>query len=296
MDLLDWEAEGDFLILGDRQVFFVDTGGPGVPLLILHGYPTSSFDYRAALPALSASRRVVVHDQLGFGLTDKPRRHHYSLIEQTELALALWDRLGIRSGHVVAHDYGTSVATELLARRSEAALDVDIGAMTLCNGSMHIEMARVRPIQRMLATPVLGSIVAALSTRAVFAYNLRRLVVDPASLPDADIDVMWELLVRDGGRRALPPLTRYLQERRHNWDRWIGALRRTDVPIHVVWGTEDPVAVVEMAHTLVNEIPDSTVTFLEDVGHFPMLEAPHRWVEAVLASGPAPAGPAALPR
>jgi pimeloyl-ACP methyl ester carboxylesterase len=80
---------------------------------------------------------------------------------------------------------------------------------------------------------------------------------------------------------VLPKITGYLNQRVHNWERWIGALRRTKVPIHVVWGTEDPVAVVEMAHVLVNEIPNSQVTFLEDIGHFPMLEAPDRWVAAV---------------
>ncbi len=281
MDLLAWEAEGDFVMVGDHQVFVVDTGGPGVPLVLLHGYPTSSYDYHRVMPALARGGRVIVHDHLGFGLTDKPRRNRYSLMDQADLALRLWQRLGVTGAHVVAHDYGTSVATELLARQADGALDFDLAGVTLSNGSMHIEMAHLRTIQRLLAAPMIGTVVAAVATRTVFAHNMRSLVVDPASLPDDDLDVMWELLTRDGGRWVLPKIAGYLNQRVHNWDRWIGALRRTSVPVHVVWGTEDPVAVVEMAHALVNEIADSQVTFLEDVGHFPMLEAPASWVEAV---------------
>ncbi len=283
MDLASWKAAGSRLTVGDHAIFVIDTKGPGEPLLLLHGYPTSSYDYHRAVPILSSQRRCVVHDHLGFGLTDKPPRHPYSLLDQTDLALAVWRELGIDGGHVVAHDYGTSIATELLARRAEANLDFDLTGLTLCNGSMHIEMARLRPIQQMLRTPVLGLAIAALSSRRTLARNLRRIVADPACLPDEEIDVMWELLTRDGGRRVLPRVTRYIDERRQHWERWIGALRNTDVATHLLWATEDPVAVAAMADVLHDEIADSTLTLLHGLGHFPMLEDPRRWAEAVLA-------------
>ena len=64
--------------------------GEGPPLLILHGYPSSSHDYLAALPRLTQNYRVVLHDHLGFGLSQKPSDYSYSLLEQAEVALALW--------------------------------------------------------------------------------------------------------------------------------------------------------------------------------------------------------------
>ncbi len=283
MDLPTWKARGTRIAVDGRKIFVVDTKHGGSPLLILHGYPTSAYDYHLALDALSAGRRVVLHDHLGFGLSDKPRDHAYSLVDQTDLALSVWASLGVTRGHVLAHDYGTSIATELLARRAAGTLGLDITGMTLCNGSMHIEMANLRPIQKLLLTPLVGRLVASLSSRRVFARNLRRIVADPTRLDDDEIDVMWELLTRAGGRRVLPRITGYITERRTNWDRWIGALRTTDVPIHVLWATEDPVAVAAMADVLHAEIPSSTLTLLEGVGHFPMLEHPQRWTEAVVS-------------
>src|SRR6185436_11057826 len=91
-----------------HEVFTVATdavAGEGLPLLVLHGFPSSSRDFLPALPALAARRRVVVHDHLGFGLSDKPAAYSYSLLEQAEVAIALWRELGITKGHLLAHDY-----------------------------------------------------------------------------------------------------------------------------------------------------------------------------------------------
>src|SRR5947209_6403208 len=117
----EWKASGGYHTLHGRTLFAIDTGSGGASedkptLVLLHGYPTSSHDYHRVLPDLAAHYRVIVHDHLGFGLSDKPRDYSYALQEQADFALLLWQHLGVKSAHVVAHDYGTSVATELLAR------------------------------------------------------------------------------------------------------------------------------------------------------------------------------------
>ena len=78
--------------------------------------------------------------------------------------------------------------------------------------------------------------------------------------------------------RALP----ILAERYRLWHRWIGALRVTDLPVHIVWARQDPVAVEKMAHVLHEEITNSDLRLLDGVGHFPMIEATERWCAAVL--------------
>src|SRR5262252_6217267 len=98
---------------------FVRTGGAGDWCTLLHGFPTSSFDWHRVWDALAASRRVLAFDFLGFGDSDKPADHAYSLIEQTDLVEALWRAHGVRRTALVAHDYGVSVAQELLARLAE---------------------------------------------------------------------------------------------------------------------------------------------------------------------------------
>src|SRR5947207_12338606 len=86
-----WRARGKMLETRDGRVFAVDTGGAGTPVLVLHGFPTSSFDFAAALEHLRG-RRVVLFDFLGFGLSDKPAGYGYSLFEQADVALAVADR------------------------------------------------------------------------------------------------------------------------------------------------------------------------------------------------------------
>lgn len=286
MTVDDWARQGSFLSIAGRRMFVVDTGGDKPPLLVLHGYPTSSHDYRGVLPALAARHRVIVHDHLGFGLSDKPADYAYGLLAQTDQAVALWRSLGVRRAHVFAHDYGTSVATELVARRNAGDRTIELASLTLSNGSVHIELAKLRLIQKLLRNKVVGPIVARLSSERVFRANMRGLWGDPSRLDDAEVRLMWALLVRDGGKRRLHQITQYLRDRVRYWDRWVGALRATDLPTHILWGTEDPItgrAVAEVHHA---EMPHSRLTLLDGVGHYPMLEAPERWTAALLSGLP----------
>lgn len=282
----DWQDRGRLIPVGRHhgrhRLFCIDTGGDKPPLVVLHGYPTSSYDYARALPLLAEKHRVIVHDHLGFGFSDKPREYSYSLIEQADMALDLWRELGVTRADVLAHDYGTSVATEILARRERASLALDMRSLTLSNGSMHIEMARLRVIQRLLRRPKIGPVVARLGTEALFQRNIRRLFADRSFLDDSEISAMWQQLQAGGGRATLASVSRYLDERHKYWHRWIGALQTTDLPINIVWARRDPVAVEAMAHTLHGEIKNSRLHLLDDVGHFPMIEAAEAWTGAVV--------------
>lgn len=285
MNVTEWSAKGTTYSLHGQRLFAVDTGAGGdrPTLVLLHGYPTSSHDYHRVLPALAARYRVIVHDHPGFGLSGKPKDYSYSLHEQADFALLLWQHLGVKSAHVVAHDYGTSVATELLARWNRGFRPVQLESMTLCNGSVHIELARLRFIQKLLRNRLLGPLVARLTNQRVFNRNLRQLWHDPSTLPQADLDAMWELLIREDGKAVLPHITQYLRDRVLYWHRWVGALQQSQLPLRFLWGAEDPItgrAVAEVHHA---EAPGSRLTVLDGVGHYPMLEAPERWTEALLA-------------
>ena len=129
MNLEEWTRLGSYVTVHGRRMFVVDTGGEDLPtLVILHGYPTSSHDYHEVLPTLAKHYRVIVHDHIGFGLSEKPHDYSYSLIEQTDQAIMLWRELGVTSARVFAHDYGTSVATELLARWNRGLRPVETSA------------------------------------------------------------------------------------------------------------------------------------------------------------------------
>jgi pimeloyl-ACP methyl ester carboxylesterase len=281
MKVEEWRASGTEQKVLGRRLFVVDTGGDRPCLVLLHGYPTSSHDFHRVLPILSREYRVIVHDHLGFGLSEKPRDYSYSLHEQTDMALALWQQLGVGSAHIVAHDYGTSVVTEILARWNQGYRPVDIRSFTLCNGSVHIELARLRLIQKLLRNRTLGPLVARLSSKRLFTRNMRKLWCDPGLLDAAEVDVMWELLTRDGGKLRLPRITQYLRDRVLFWHRWVGALQQCVLPANILWGAEDPITGRDVAKVHHAEIPHSKLSLLDGVGHYPMLEAPERWTDAL---------------
>jgi pimeloyl-ACP methyl ester carboxylesterase len=279
-----WRARGGMRRIFGREVFAAVEPAPAAPgatpLLILHGFPTSSFDFRHALSRLTADRPVVLHDHLGFGLSDKPVDYSYSLIEQADVAIAVWRELGITRGHLLAHDYGTSVATELVARRERGLCPIELASLTLCNGSVHLEMAQLTLAQKALRAPTIGPIFARLANRRMFGVQMRRIFGKPEAVPEEELDAMWELLERAGGCLRAPQLSTYQDDRVRFRERWIGSLERLDLPAHVLWGRRDPIAVPAIAQKLAGEIPRAKLTWLDDLGHYPMVEDAPRWADA----------------
>src|SRR5690348_6746008 len=104
-----WRDSGRFIEVGGRRIFVRERAGEGVPLLFLHGYPSSSYDWSRLLELLPG-RRAVCFDFLGFGLSDKPRDHVYSLLPQADLAVEVARRTVGERVLLVGHDMGTSVA------------------------------------------------------------------------------------------------------------------------------------------------------------------------------------------
>jgi len=283
MTCSEWQNKGTYHSVLDHNIFVIDTGGNfKTTIVILHGYPTSSYDFYKVLKPLSEKYRIILHDHLGFGFSDKPSYEKYSLKTQASIAEKLWNTLKIKEVIVLAHDYGTSVATELIARQNEDKLNIDLKGIILCNGSVHIELAKLRPIQKMLKSRFLGRFVAFFASQKTFSRNMKRIFHDSSKLTNNELENMWYLLIQNKGKKVLPKITRYIDERYKYWDRWIGALKKTDLIIAMVWATEDPVAVKAIASQLENDIKNSRLSWLEKTGHYPMLENHELWTTLVI--------------
>ena len=275
-----WRERGRFIETPDGRIFTIDFAGASapVPVLVLHGFPTSSWDFAAAIEKLSARRRVVAFDFIGMGLSDKPLSHGYSLFEQADIAIHVARELGLTRVHLWAHDMGTSVATELLARRERGLLPIELASFVLMNGSVHIELAHLTIGQKVLKSP-LGPLFAKLNSRATFKAQMRRIFARPPA--DEELDGMWELVARDDGAARLASIIRYTEERARFRRRWIGALERCDLPALIAWGRRDPVAVMAIAEKLAGEIAGAKLEVWDDLGHYPQLEDPTRVAETV---------------
>ena len=290
MTVNDWKSKGEFITVNDRKLFVIDTSSffssedkiPTKTMVILHGYPTSSYDYYKVLPELSKHYRVIIHDHLGFGFSDKPIDYSYSLLDQADLALQLWQQLGVKKVHLLAHDYGTSVATEIIARNNNNELTIEIENLTLCNGSMHIELSQLRTIQKLLKNKWLGKYVAKLTTYAIFSKNLRNVYFDKTKVSNNELKDMWMQLEYNEGRKVIHKLSQYINERYTYWNRWIGALKETNLQTNIVWAKNDPVAVPAIARLIATEISNNKLFWIENTGHFPMLENPDEWLNCIL--------------
>ena len=286
----DWKSKGEFITVNDRKLFVIDTSSffstedkvPTETMVVLHGYPTSSYDYYKVLPELSKHYRVIIHDHLGFGFSDKPLDYSYSLLDQADLALQLWQLLGVKKVHLLAHDYGTSVATEIIARNNNNELTIEIEKLTLCNGSMHIELSQLRIIQKLLKNKWLGKYVAKLTTYTIFSKNLRNVYFDKTKVSNNELKDMWMQLEYNEGRKVIHKLSQYINERYTYWNRWIGALKETDLQTNIVWAKNDPVAVPAIARLIATEISNNKLFWIENTGHFPMLENPDEWLNCIL--------------
>jgi len=280
----EWWAQGKRVQLqldGNDRAVFVRRLGAGPAMTLLHGFPSSSHDWAKVAPVLAARHSLLMPDFLGFGASEKPAEHDYSLHEQTDLVEELWAREGVTTTIVVAHDYAVSVTQELLARRAEGSLAVELSAVHLLNGGLYPGVHRPQPGQTALLDPEQGPRVAALINEELFVAGLRPTFAETFDARE-DSTEMWRGMSRDGGSRLMHLLVRYMADREVHGERWVGALESTDVPVSFIWGMLDPVSGAHMAARIRERMPDAPLLALEDVGHWPSLEAPERVVEAVI--------------
>ena len=275
-----WREAGESDRFRGHSIHMRRLDGADPVLLFLHGFPSSSYDFSGLLP-LAGDNAVLAFDFLGFGLSDKPRRHGYTLFEQADLASFLVDKhFGGREVFIVAHDMGTSVATELMARELEGGAEMPVTGALLFNGSIVIERASLTLAQRLLRSRV-GPLAARLSSEPIFRREFAALFSPDHPLRDEEAADQWSLIRHNGGRSLGHELVSYLDERVAHAERWHGAVRDWPGRLSLTWGMLDPVATTAVLAALRELRPGVPVDELPDLGHYPQVEDPAR-VAAVL--------------
>ena len=197
--LADWRSRGrSFDYLG-FEVFFRQQGA-GPVLLLIHGYPFSSFDWHPIWPALTDRFTVIAPDMLGMGFSAKPVEYEYSVHDHADMHEALLQHLGVSQCHVLAHDIGDSVAQELLSRyedRDDGTRPYEISSITWLNGGMFIEAYRPRLIQTLTAKTPLGALFGKYPGVFLSDRVLRRAVNEvDTDLPVSNVAMLDQLLAR----------------------------------------------------------------------------------------------------
>lgn len=273
-----WRAGGTTFRWRDHDIF-TRIDGTGEVLLAVHGFPTASWDYAPIWARLTGTYRVITLDMIGFGFSAKPRDFPYSILAQADLYEAVLAKEGVTRYRLLAHDYGVSVAQELLARQPEGAR-ARISSVVLLNGGMFPEAHRPRAVQKLLASRI-GPLVARLSTYRLFRRNMHDIWGTTPPSED-EVKAMWQLVTHNDGMAVMPKLIGYLAERKAQRERWVGALVGAAVPKRLIDGLRDPVAGAAIAARYRELVPAPDIVELLDVGHYPQVEAPDVVGESIM--------------
>src|SRR5262245_8971829 len=259
-------------VLGHRIHVFTREGRDPV-LLLLHGFPSSSYDWKPLLE-LETDRAVLAYDCLGFGLSEKPADHDYTLAEQADIAEELVRRHAAgRPIFFVGHDMGTSVATELMARDLDGSLEMNLVGGLLFNGSM-IQNAASPILGQKLLRGRLGPVAARLSSERFFRMQFASIFSPEHPLSDEEAADQWCLIANDGGQRIGHRTIVYMNERETRAPRWYGALANWEKPLHLAWAMRDPIATENVLNGVLDLRPKAPLTRFERLGHYPQIEDP----------------------
>jgi pimeloyl-ACP methyl ester carboxylesterase len=255
--------------------------GQGPAVLLLHGFPTWSYDYAAVATDLGRDHDVITLDFLGYGASDKPNPYDYSVAESADLIEDLLVLLKVGAVRLVVHDYGGIVGQELLDRSLANGLGFSIESVVVLNCGIVYSAYRPTRLQKLLILPIIGKLTAGRITPERVRSGLD--AVRATKLTDAEFDELWTGMSYLDGHKLAHLHIKYNAERAQHHRRWESALASWDGPLRLVWGLEDPVSgrhVLEKATVL---LPRAEVTELPGTGHFPQHEAPQAVAAAIRA-------------
>jgi pimeloyl-ACP methyl ester carboxylesterase len=275
-----WKQKGAWFTFRGHRIFYRSEGN-GPALLLLHGFPTSSWDWHKVWSELCQSYRLIAPDFIGFGFSDKPVRHEYSMLDQADLVEGLLKQLSVNDYHILAHDIGDTVAQELLARQNERKTS-GIRSCCLLNGGLFPETHKATATQKILLSPF-GFLAARLMTFERFSKSFTILFTTATRPSNEELLSLYQLIELNKGGRIMHKLIRYILERRKYRERWLAALQEFEGPLLLIDGMDDPVSGAHMAARFRELIPHPQIVEITGCGHYPQLEAPEKVLKAYTA-------------
>jgi pimeloyl-ACP methyl ester carboxylesterase len=268
------------------QLHAVVAGPEDGPLaLLLHGFPECWYSWRHQIPVLAqAGYRVVVPDQRGYNLSDKPRgAHHYQIDYLTADVLALIRSQGRERAVVIAHDWGGFVAWRL-------AMDVPevIEKLVIMNAPHPVALAKALRSdwsQRLKSwymfffqIPWLPEALLTLSPMASARLFFRRTAVRRDAFSDDDLAVLASALARPGAMGCM--IDWYRASFRF---RAAKKVRPAEAPTLLIWAEDDVALGMPLTHGLEKWVPNLEIHYIPRCGHWVQNEAPEEVNERLMA-------------
>jgi pimeloyl-ACP methyl ester carboxylesterase len=265
---------GEFLDLSGARLYYYAAGtrGAGVPVVFLHGFPTSSHLWSDVVPLMPPGHRLVVVDLLGYGRSDRPGSREVDVRSHAERVIELFDELRIQRACVVGHGIGGGIAQSLAVRHPQRVSHLCLIDSVAFDRwpTMRARLARASLVATQFLPPgVLLGIVRS---------YLERGYADPRRAAHSIEQYLRPFLTGDG-RDALVAHIRALTSRE---TRKLGRqLRKVSVPTSILWGEHDPVLPLSIGRELQASIAGASLEVLPDRKHFTPEEAPRQIADGI---------------
>ncbi len=246
--------------------------GAGIPAVLIHGTPSSSFIWRNVVPDLVASGyQVHVFDLLGYGLSERPwdEAADTSITGQVAVLEGMMEHWGLQSAHIVSHDIGGGIAQRLAVFSSQRVRSLTMIDVVSFDSypSRRTQQQMQEGLENLIKKPDAEH-------REHFRDWLLSAVVDKDALADTALDIYLDFISGPIGQGSLfhhqvrhydPKHTMEVSPRLHE----LGAL-----PVQILWGEDDAWQVTDWARKLHASIPNSQLHLIKDCGHFAMEDKP----------------------
>jgi pimeloyl-ACP methyl ester carboxylesterase len=259
-----WGTPPSQFVEVDGMRVHVRDRGDGPALVLIHGSNSSLFTWEGWAGQLSGKRRVIALDLPGHGLTGPHPQDRYSAKDMAEVVDHIMTKLGVEHASLAGNSMGGHVAlVYALAHPQRVDKLILVDAVGLPRGEP-------RPlVLRVAGWPVLGHIFGVVTPRFAVAASLRDVYGDPSKVTDELVDRYYDLLLREGNRRA----TRIRLSMPDDTDtaRHLGELR---LPVLILWGARDRWILPKYGERFRDAIPGARLVVFGELGHVPMEEDP----------------------
>ncbi|MBU3012543.1 alpha/beta hydrolase [Polaribacter vadi] len=283
INLKEWEEKHKSIILSNEKLSFIDTEIKKNTLLIIHGFGSSSFEFYKIISDLEKHYRIVIVDLIGFGLSSKPKNYYNSILDHAQNILELIKYLNITTFSVLSHGFGTSIFCELLNIVESYALKIKIEEIFLLNGSLTVEATKNKTAQDIIENEITNKFIKITISYEFFKKYYKESLGKDDAISDEDFKILWLLQNKNNGGKVISFIDYSIKERKLYSEKWINILKLHHNNIHIIWGNNDVLSPVLSAQKLQKYLNVNKINFIEDCGHFPMLEKPKQLSEFILS-------------
>jgi 2-hydroxymuconate-semialdehyde hydrolase len=261
--------------IDDQRHYAVrDSGGAGLPLLLLHGIPGHGGAWGKVVTQMPGGYRTIVPDLLGFGGSSRPMNGvDLHALAQAQGLVLLLDHLGIKNAIVVGHDFGGPVALWLTRLRPELVTHLGLVAANVMPDT---------PIPlplNLLRLPLLGGLI---ESALMSPGSLRMMVGRGVGKPNLMIDRAAYVGDKLQARAIRTIFAMSLRNLRELYTSTQEALLALDIPVFVAWGDRDPFFKIQEGQRIADSVAGASFTVFKSAGHFLPEERPRELAELIV--------------